>query len=104
MQGETTMQKETTMKEETMQGVRCFLTFALVGAGAVMLPAASVSAAVVCKGNVCWHTKEEYRYPPEARVVIHPDDWRWGRREHYRWREHEGAGYWRGNRWIEIER
>jgi hypothetical protein len=26
--------------------------------------------------------------------------WRWGARNHYTWREHEG-GYWRGNTWRE---
>jgi len=32
-------------------------------------------------------------------VVIHEDDWKWKRHEKYRWREHEGRGYWRGSRW-----
>src|SRR5215471_2869072 len=30
-----------------------------------------------------------------------PDDWRWDRGEHFVWREHEGRGYWRGDRWME---
>jgi hypothetical protein len=40
-----------------------------------------------------------FRYPPEARIIIHDDDWKWGPSEHFRFREHEGRGYWRGDRW-----
>jgi hypothetical protein len=65
---------------------------ALLGAGVLALSTASGSAAIVCSGKVCWHTQERHEYPPGARVIVHPDDWRWRRREHYVWREHEGAG------------
>jgi hypothetical protein len=77
------------------------LTAAVIGAGALALSAASASAAIVCSENVCWHTHESYQYPADARVIVHPDDWRWGPSEHYTWREHEGRGYWRGERWME---
>jgi hypothetical protein len=77
------------------------LSAAVIGAGALAFSAASASAAVVCSGNVCWHTHEAYEYPGEARVIVHPDDWRWGPSEHYTWREHEGRGYWRGDRWMD---
>ncbi len=30
-----------------------------------------------------------------------PDDWRWGAQEHYSWREHEGRGYWNGDKWMD---
>ncbi len=73
---------------------------ATAGLGLLALSAASASAAVVCTGNVCWHTHESYSYPPEARVIVHPDSWRWGPREHFSWREHEGRGYWRGDDWV----
>jgi hypothetical protein len=75
----------------------------VVALGAVLtgFSAAGASAAVACTGNVCWHTHERYAYPPEARVTIHRDGWRWGPREHYSWREHEGRGYWRGDDWID---
>ena len=73
---------------------------ALVGASALALSAASASAAVACVGNVCWHTHDRYDYPATARVVVHDDGWKWGRHEHYRWREHEGRGYWNGRRWT----
>jgi len=72
---------------------------ALIGAGALALSALSASAAIACVGNVCWHSHERYEYPAHARVVVHDDDWKWGRHEHYRWREHEGRGYWNGHRW-----
>jgi hypothetical protein len=54
-----------------------------------------------CVGPVCWHTSERYEYPPDANVVVHQNDWRWGPNEKYSWREHEGRGYWRGERWKE---
>lgn len=71
------------------------------GLGLLALSAASASAAVVCSGTVCWHTREAYSYPPDARVIVHPDTWHWGPRERFRWREHEGRGYWRGGNWVE---
>lgn len=74
------------------------LLSALVGAGAVAVSAAGASAAIACAGNVCWHAHERYEYPAGARIVVHEDGWRWGAHEHYRWREHEGRGYWNGRR------
>jgi hypothetical protein len=74
---------------------------AAIGAGMLALTMANASAAIVCSGPVCWHAHEAYDYPPDARVVVHPDDWRWDRGEHFVWREHEGRGYWRGDRWME---
>ena len=82
-----------------------FVTKTILGgvlaASALTLTAATASAAIVCAGNVCWHTKDAYDYPERSRVVVHQDDWRWARHERYRWREHEGRGYWRGGKWIE---
>jgi hypothetical protein len=74
---------------------------ATMGAGVLALSIASASAAIVCSGNVCWHVKERHSYPPEARVTIHEDNWKWGPSEHYVWREHEGRGYWNGDKWRE---
>ena len=59
--------------------VRKFLLGATTAAGLLAASAVSASAAIVCAGPVCWHTHEAYDYPPDARVVVHPDDWRWGR-------------------------
>ena len=75
------------------------LTGAAIGAGLLAASAVSASAAIVCRGNVCWHIHETYAYPPEARVIIHDDNWRWGPRDRYVFREHDGRGYWRGERW-----
>jgi hypothetical protein len=74
---------------------------AALGAGILAFSAISASAAIVCSGSVCWHTHEAYEYPPDAGVIVHPDDWRWGAGERFSWREHEGRGYWRGERWME---
>jgi len=49
---------------------------------------------------VCWHT-HEHTYPPDAKVTVHEDNWRWGPNEQYRFREHEGRGYLRGDHWTE---
>ena len=70
-------------------------------AGLLAVSAVNAQAAIACVGPVCWHTHEAYDYPPDARVVTHPDDWRWGPSEKYTWREHEGRGYWRGEKWME---
>ena len=44
-----------------------------LGAGVLALTTLSASAAIVCSGNVCWHVKERYEYPLEARVTIHEE-------------------------------
>lgn len=71
-----------------------------VGAAALAMGAMNASAAVACRGNVCWHVHEHYHYPSSARVVIHPDGWRWGPRVVIR--DHEGRGYWHGGHWVEF--
>ena len=70
----------------------------LLGAGLLALSAASASAAVVCSGNMCWHTTERYEYPPEARIVVHEDTWKPS--ADIKIREHEGRGYWKGDSWT----
>ena len=82
-----------------MTPVRKSLLGAALGAGVLAVSMASASAAIVCTGNVCWHTHERYQYPPTARVIIHEDDWRPG--PGITFREHEGRGYWAGDRWTE---
>jgi len=73
---------------------------AILGAGFLAASAMSASAAIVCSGNVCWHTHETYTYPPESKVIVHEDNWKWGPTEKFTFREHEGRGYWRGGRWV----
>ena len=76
------------------------VAFTAAGAALLAVSATSASAAIACSGDVCWHVKEAYTYPPEANVILHEDDWKWGSSEHYIFREHDGRGYWRGNRWM----
>jgi hypothetical protein len=76
------------------------LTTAAAGAAFLAMSALSASAAIVCSGNVCWHAREAYSYPPEARVIVHDDGWRSGPREKFVFREHEGRGYWHGDTWT----
>ncbi len=73
------------------------LLAAAATAGVLAVSSLSASAAIVCTANVCWHTHERYEYPPTAGVVIHEDDWRGG--PGITFREHDGRGYWRGDRW-----
>jgi hypothetical protein len=72
----------------------------ILGAGFLAASVMSASAAIVCSGNVCWHTHETYTYPPESRVIVHEDNWRWGPQENFSFREHEGRGYWRDDKWT----
>lgn len=69
-----------------------------VAAGVLALSSMSASAVVACSGNVCWHSHDRYHYPRTAHVVVHPDSWHWG--PHVTIREHEGRGYWHGDRWT----
>ena len=64
----------------------------------------NASAAVVCNDEGdCWHVRGEANYyKPEHRIHVHPDGWSWGESERYRWREHDGHGYWRGGVWIGL--
>lgn len=79
---------------------------AVIGAAcALTLGATAASAAIVCNDDGdCWHVKEKYQYRPEFGVQIYPDNWKWADHEHkkYRWREHNGRGYWRKGVWIEF--
>jgi len=77
------------------------LAGAAAAAAFLALSTVGASAAIVCSGSVCWHTHERYTYPPEAGVVVHEDNWRWGPSEKFTFREHEGRGYWKGDRWTE---
>jgi hypothetical protein len=76
----------------------------LITAGAWALTATTASAAVVCNDDGdCWRVRGRPAYGPELRLRIYPDNWRWSRGDHYRWREPgRGHGYWRGGNWVEI--
>ena len=73
---------------------------AIAAASILAFSAIGASAAIVCQGTVCWHVHDSYQYPPSARIIIHPDDWSGG--PGIAFREHEGRGYWSGDRWMEL--
>jgi hypothetical protein len=76
----------------------------IIGAVSVMaMTASTASAEIVCnKEGDCWHVKEHGWVRPEHGLIVHPDSWKWAERDHYRWREHEGRGYWHDGRWVEV--
>ena len=73
-------------------------------AGLLALSVTSASAAIVCNDDGdCWHSKQKYEYRPEYGVHVYGDDWKGADADHdrYRWREHDGRGYW--NKGVRIE-
>jgi hypothetical protein len=88
--------------EERMTSVAKIAAAALLSASAFAWWTSSASAEVVCNGRECWHVHGRYDYPPDAGIVVHPDNWRWGPQEKFTWREHEGRGYWHGDTWREF--
>ena len=84
-----------------MKHVAKIAAAALLGLGIVSVTAPMASAAIACNGEgECWHVRRNYAYHPEFGVVVHPNNWRWGPGDHYRWHEHAGRGYWRNGSWI----
>jgi hypothetical protein len=74
---------------------------ALVGAATLLLGATDASARIVCnQWGECWHVRNNYAYQPTFGLVVHEDNWRFGRHDHFRWREHAGRGYWRHGVWV----
>jgi hypothetical protein len=72
--------------------------------GSLALTATAASAEIVCNDDGdCWHVKR-HDYGPELKLHVHPDSWKWGEHERtkYRFREHEGHGYWRSGVWIGL--
>jgi hypothetical protein len=76
----------------------------LMGAVCLLLAGATAaSAEIACnREGECWHVRDRHDYHPEWGVVVHPDEWRWAANEKYRWREHEGRGYWRNGVWVRF--
>lgn len=83
-----------------MMDIKKLMLGAIMGVGALAATAGSASAYVACnRHGDCWHVRDRYNYHPRWGITIHDDNWRW-RGHHYRWREHEGRGYWRNGVWI----
>ena len=38
----------------------------------------------------------------EFGLHVYGDDWKWTDNHRYRWREHDGRGYWNKGVWIEF--
>ncbi len=73
----------------------------MAAASALALMATAASAEIVCnREGECWHVKDHVEYRPEWGLVVHPDNWKWAQNEHFKWREHEGRGYWRNGSWV----
>lgn len=64
------------MNELTLRVCRRGLVAAGVAAGLLTLSSAGASAAIACRGDVCWRVHTAYAYPPAPTIVIHPDYWR----------------------------
>ena len=85
-----------------MNTFRTLALAGLVGASAIAMTT-SANARIVCnEEGDCWHTQTVYVYPPTLGLTIHENDWKWKEGEKRRWREHEGKGYWKGDRWEEF--
>ena len=82
-----------------------FAKLVLAAGAAISLTGTAAIADVVCNDEGdCWHVHVRHVYRPEYRLHVYPDDWNWSDEEAttYRWREHEGGGYWREGLWIEF--
>jgi len=87
--------------EQPMRSLDKALLAAALSTGIFVFSAVNASAAIVCnEDNVCWRVEEKHTYPPEARITIHEDNWKAG--PSVKFREREGRGYWKGERWIEF--
>jgi hypothetical protein len=78
---------------------------AAAAALSVMTLATSASAAIVCnRDGDCWHVKGRYAYQDGWGLTVHPNNWRWGGADKFRWREpvREERGYWRGGVWVRF--
>ena len=73
----------------------------IAAVGVLALTASGASAAVVSNDEGdCWKVKDKYEYPPEVRLHVYDDDWKW-EGDKYRWRDPgAGRGYYRGGVWI----
>lgn len=64
------------MNELTLRACRRGLVAAGLATGLLTLSTAGASAAIACRGDVCWRVHTAYAYRPSPTIVIHPDYWR----------------------------
>jgi hypothetical protein len=75
----------------------------LVAGADIVATTSPASALIACnRRGDCWHVRDRFDYPRGAGITIHEDNWHWGRRERFRFREHEGRGFWRGGVWVNL--
>ena len=81
-----------------------YLVSAALGILGVLALTTGASAAVVCnEDGGCWRVKEKHTYPPDVKLHVYEDDWKWADTDSakYRWREPgPSRGYYRGGVWI----
>jgi len=80
--------------------LRNILSAVAIGAGLIAASSVGASAAIVCQGHTCWHTREAFNYPRGSGIVVHKDNWKAGPHEKFTFKEHGGRGYWRGGKWV----
>jgi hypothetical protein len=86
-----------------MKSIAKFAAVAALSVAALGVSTIGASAKIVCNAEgECWHVRGNYNYHPEFGLVVHENNWKWGAGDHYRWREHEGRGYWRNGVWIRF--
>jgi hypothetical protein len=86
-----------------MKTVAKWAAAAALGVSALAVTATTASAVIVCnRAGECWHAHKDFVARPEFGVVVHPNNWRWGARERFVWREHPGRGYWRNGVWVSF--
>lgn len=84
-----------------MRNLVKFGAAAALGMTILGFAASTASAAIVCnRAGECWHVRGRFAPRAEWGLVVHPNHWRWGPREHFVWREHRGRGYWRNGVWV----
>lgn len=79
----------------------------LASVSAIAISATAASAKIVCNDDGdCWHVKKYREYPPDVKLRVYEDDWKWSDSDskRHRWREpgHDRHGYWRGGVWVDL--
>jgi hypothetical protein len=86
-----------------MKSIAKLAAVAALSVAALGVSTIAASAKIVCNAEgECWHVRGNYNYHPEFGLTVHENNWKWGGGDKYRWREHEGRGYWRNGVWIRF--
>ncbi len=86
-----------------MKSIAKFAAVAALSVAALGVSKIGASAKIVYNAEgECWHVRGAYAYRPEFGLTVHENGWKWGAGDKYRWREHEGRGYWRNGVWVRF--